>query len=83
MNHPVGRAPLPDAAHQRPGQPEPALRRAQQHQTAVRRDRPGREICAHLLALNGWKIEREQAIFGHSGRGAFVASAEMRWETNS
>ena len=36
----------------------------------------------HLLALNGWKIERQQGIFGHGERGAFVASAEMRWETN-
>ena len=67
VNHPVGVAPLPDAAGQRLGQPEPALRRAQQHQPAVGRDRPAREIGGHLLALNGWKIEREKSIFGHGG----------------
>jgi len=32
--------------------------------------------------LYGWKIEREKAIFGHGGRGALVASAEVRWTTN-
>ena len=82
VDHPVGVAPLPDAPRQRLGQPEPALRRAQQNQPAVRRDRPAREIGGHLLALYGWKIEREKGIFGHGGRGALVASAEVRWTTN-
>ena len=57
-------------------------RRAQQHQPAVRRDRTAREIGGNLLALNGWKIEREKGIFGHGGRGAFVAAAEVRLVTN-
>ena len=57
-------------------------RRAQQDKPAVRRDRPALEIGGHLLAIDGWKIERERSIFGHSGRGALVASAEMRWTTN-
>ena len=82
VDHPVGGAPLPDAAGQRLGQAEPAFRRAQQHQPAVRGDRPAGEIGGHLLALYGWQIEREKGIFGHGGRGAFVASAEIRWETN-
>ena len=82
VDHPFRIAPLPDAAGQRLGKPEPALRRAQQHQPAVGRDRTAREIGGHLLALNGWKIERQQGIFGHGGRGAFVASVERRWETN-
>ena len=82
VNRPRRIAPFPDAARQRPGEAEPAFRRAQQHQPAVGRDRPAREIGGHLLALYGWKIEREKGIFGHGGRGAFVASAEMRWETN-
>ena len=67
---------------QRLGQPEPALRPAQQHKPAVGRDRPAREIGGHLLAAYGWQSERERGIFGHGGRGAFVASAEVRWETN-
>ena len=75
-------APLPDAAGQRLGQAEPPFGRAQQHQPAVRRDRTAREIGGHLLALYGWKIEREKAIIGHGGRGAFVASVEVRWTTN-
>ena len=82
VDHPLRVAPLPDAARQRLGQAEPALRRAQQDQPAVRRDRPALEIGGHLLALYGWKIEREKAIFGHGGRGAFVASLERRWTTN-
>ena len=81
--HRPGRIPpLPDAARQRLGQAEPAFRRAQQDKPAVRRDRPAGEIGGHLLALYGWKIEREGSIFGHGGRGALVASAEMRWTTN-
>ena len=67
---------------QRLGQAEPAFRRTQQHQPAVRRNRPDGEIGGHLLALYGWKMEREKGIFGHGGRGAFVASAEVRWTTN-
>ena len=82
MDHPLRVAPLPDATRQRLGQAEPAFGPAQQHQPAVGRDRPALEIGGHLLALNGWQIEREQAIFGHGGRGAFVAAAEVRLVTN-
>ena len=82
VDHPLRVAPLPDAARQRLGQAEPALRRAQQHQPAVRRDRPALEIGGYLLAADGWKIEREKGIFGHGGRRAFVASVERHWETN-
>ena len=72
-------APLPDAARQRLGQAKPAFGPAQQDQPAVRRDQPAPEIGGHLLAFDGWKIEREQGIFGHGGRGAFVAWGEMRF----
>ena len=82
VDRPLRIAPLPDAGGQRLGQSEPALRRAQQHQPDVRRDRPAGKIGGHLLALYGWKIEREGSIFGHGGRGAFVASEEMRLATN-
>ena len=79
---PVEIAPLPDSAGQHLGKTEPALRRVQQDETSVGSDRPAREIGGHLLAADSWKIERLQAIFGHGGRGAFVASEEMRWERN-
>ena len=72
-------APLPDAARQRLGQAKPAFGPAQQDQPAVRRDQPAAEIGGHLLAFDGWKIEREQGIFGHGGRGAFVAWGAMRF----
>ena len=72
-------APLPDAARQRLGQAKPAFGPAQQDQPAVRRDQPAAEIGGHLLAFDGWKIEQEQGIFGHGGRGAFVAWGEMRF----
>ena len=42
---------------------------------------PDREISGHLLALYGWKIERQKGIFGHGERGALIASVEMRWTT--
>ena len=82
MDHPLRVAPLPDAARQRLGQAEPAFGPAQQDQPAVGRDRPAREIGGHFLASDGRKIEREQAIFCHGGRGAFVAAAEVRLVTN-
>ena len=81
MDHPLRVAPLPDATRQRLGQAEPAFRPAQQNEAAVRRDQPAPEIGGHLLATYGWKIEREQDIFGHGGRGAFVAWGEGRWTT--
>ena len=56
-----------DAAGQHLGQAEPAFRRAQQHQAAVRRHRPAGEIGSHLFATYGWKIEREKSILGHGG----------------
>ena len=71
MDHPLRVAPLPDATRQRLGQAEPAFRPAQQNEAAVRRDQPAPEIGGHLLATYGWKIEREQDIFGHGGRGRF------------
>ena len=79
MHHQRRVPPLPDAARQRLGQAEPAFRLAQQDQPAVGRDQPALEIGGHLLASNGWKIEQEKGIFGHGGRGAFVAWEEMRF----
>ena len=63
----AGVAPVPDAARQRLGQAEPAFRLAQQNQAAVRGDQAAVEIGGHLLASDGWQIERENGIFGHGG----------------
>ena len=82
VHHPFRIAPVLDAARQRLGQAEPAFGLAQQDQPAVRRDQPAREIGGHLLAACGWKIEREQGIFGHGGRGALAVSGEIRLATN-
>ena len=82
VDHPLRVSPVLDTAGQRLGQAEPALRRAQQDQPAIRRERSAREIGGHFLALHGWKIEREKGILGHGGRGAFVASAEACLLTN-
>ena len=82
MDHPRRIAPLPDAAGQHLGKAEPAFGRAQQDQAAVGKDQIALEIGGHLLALYGWTIEWEKAIFGHGGRGAFVVSGEMRVPTN-
>ena len=47
---------------------------------AAGRDQAALEIGRHLLASHGWQIEREKGIFGHGGRGAFVASGERRFD---
>ena len=47
-----------------------------------RREQPALEIGGHLVAADGWKIEREKGIFGHGGRDDFVVSAETRLETH-
>ena len=75
-------APLLDATRQRLGQAETAFSLAQQDHAAVRRDQPGGAISGHLIAFDGWKIEREKGIFGHGGRGACVASGERRLAPN-
>ena len=71
-------APVPDAARHSVGQAKAAFRLALQDQAAVGRDEPAPEIGCHLLASDGWKIGREQGMFGHAGRGAFIAWRERR-----
>ena len=73
-------APIADAACQRVGQAQAALRLAQQDKPAVRRDQAAIEGGAHLLAAHRWKIEGEQGIVGHGGRGAFVVREERRFD---
>ncbi len=54
---------------------EPALGLPQQHHASIRSDAPAVESSGDLLAANGWKREREKAIFDHGGCG-FDAMAE-------
>ena len=72
-------APVADAACQRVGEAEAALRLAQQDEPAVRRDQAAIEGGGHLLALDGWQMEGEKGIVGHGGRGAFVVREERRF----
>ena len=48
---------------------EPAFGLPQQHHARIRRDAPAVESGGNLLAANGWKREREKAIFNHGGCG--------------
>ena len=68
-----------DAARQRFGAAQSALRLAQQDKPAVRGDLAGVEGGAHLLARDGWQINGKKAIVGHGGRGLFVARKESRF----
>ena len=73
-------APIADAACQRVGEAEAALRLAQQDEPAVGRDQAAIEGGGHLLALDGWQMEGKKAIAGHGGRGAFVVREERRFD---
>ena len=63
-------APVADSAGQPTGNPEAALGRPQQQQTAVRGLVAAVEIDCEFLTRDGWQIEREQPIVGHGGCGS-------------
>jgi len=50
-------------------QSAPALCLPQQHHASNRRDAPTIESGTDLLAIHGWKREREKAILCHGGCG--------------
>ena len=76
---------LPDATRQRLGHGR-RCRLASTDQAAVDDEIASFTLCVAregrlrvaFLRLIGWQIEREQAIFGHGGRGAFVAPEGTR-----
>ena len=82
MDHQRRVPPVPDAARQRLGQAEPAFGPAQQDQPAVGRDQAAPEISGHLLAFDGWKIEREKGIFGHGGVALSLLAKEFALTAN-
>ena len=51
------------------GDTQPALRLGQQHDAAVGTDPPAVKGGGNLLAVDGWKAERQKVIVGHGGRG--------------
>jgi hypothetical protein len=51
------------------GDAEPTLRLGEQHDAAIRSDPSAIKGGGDLLPLNGWKVERQQIIVGHGGRG--------------
>src|SRR6478609_1166236 len=51
------------------GDAEPMLSLGEQHDAAIRSDPSAIKGGGDLLALNGWKGERQQIIVGHGGRG--------------
>ena len=51
-------------------QSAPTLGLPQQHHASIRCDAPAIESGGDLLAIHGWKREREKAIFCHGGCGS-------------
>ena len=64
------------------GQAEQAFHVAQKDHVAVRRDEPAIETGGHLLASDGWKIEREKGIFDHGGVALSLLAKELASTTN-
>src|SRR5580704_839245 len=69
MGDPVLIAPVWNDLGEPLGDAEPSLRLGEQHDAAIRRDPSAIKGGGDLLALNGWKGERQQIIVGHGGRG--------------
>src|SRR5690348_14528250 len=70
MGDPVLIAPVRNYLGEPLGDAEPTLCLGEQHDAAIRRDPSAIKGGSDLLALNGWKRERQQIIVGHGGRGA-------------
>ena len=69
MGDPVLIAPVRNDLGEPLGDAEPTLRLGEQHDAAIRRDPSAIKGGSDLLALNGWKGERQQIMVGHGGRG--------------
>jgi hypothetical protein len=67
MGDPVLIAPVWNYLGEPLGDAEPTLRLGEQHDAAIRRDRSAIKGGSDLLALNGWKGERQQIIVGLAG----------------
>jgi hypothetical protein len=58
--HPVRIPPIRHRRRKPPAHPEPAFRRSQQQQTAIRRLIAAVKINGEFLALDRWKVEGKQ-----------------------
>jgi hypothetical protein len=70
MGDAIGVAVVGDHPGELVGNAEPPLRLGEQHDPAIASDPPAIECGADLLALDGWKRERQQAIVKHGGCGS-------------
>ena len=50
------------------------------HRVAVRRNPTALATGGQLIAYDGWKIDREQGIFCHGGRGSFAPQQVRRFD---
>src|SRR5262245_51232799 len=82
MDHPRWIAPIADHRSKLCGDAKLALRRRQHHHARVRGDPSAIESGCDLLALHGWKGERQQRIVGHGGCGWNDHAARMASTTN-
>jgi hypothetical protein len=83
MGDPVRIAFVGDHPGQLVGDGEPPLRLGEQHDPAVETDPPAIEPGGDLLALDGWKRERQQAIVDHRGCGSLESRTGMALTPNS
>ena len=65
-------ASVSDAAGQRFGKAQVALRLALHNEAAVRKDQATIEGSTYLLALDAWQIKGGKAIVGRAGRGTYI-----------
>src|ERR1700726_2379807 len=70
MGHPVLIALVRDHPSQPVGDAEPTIGLSEKYDTAIGTDLPAVKGSGDLLALDGWKRERQKIIVGHGGRGA-------------
>jgi len=83
MSDPIGIAVVGDHPGQLVGNAEPPLRPGEQHDPAVGSDPPAIERSGDLLAPDGWKRERQQAIVDHGGCGSLECRSGMALTPNS
>src|SRR5580704_7533103 len=77
MGHPVLIAAIRDYPSQPLGDAEPTIGLSEKHDPAIGADPPTVKGGGDLLALDGWKGERQKIIVGHGGRGALQSGQRV------
>jgi len=83
MGDPVRIAAVRDHLRQPIGNAEPTIGLGQQHDPAIGTDPPAVKGGGDLLALDGWKRERQQVIVGHGGCGSLECRKGIASTPNS